>query len=430
MYHNIGIPPKETGLRGLYVTPRMFRFQMRCLKASGFRVVPLKEILSFVRGDIVHENLAAITFDDGYQDFFDNAYPVLKEHGYPSTVFLVSDLVGRENLWDHPKVHARKKLMDWETIFRLRKEGIIFGSHTRTHPFLSKLPPQHVVDEIKNSKVFLENRLQTPAEFFCYPYGDYNKELIHVVKESGYIGAFTIRRGLVHRDDNPYEIRRSLIRYSTNPLLFALRLYSNYEDRRNRGKMNILLMSISNRHWGGIESYTDVLISTLLEKGHKMVVCTLTDDAFFTLKSSGVQVNMTRIRIENSADIFAILKIVRLSIKEKVDLIIAQQGKHYWPAALAARISHVPVIFIRHQTVRLKRSTCWLINRGVEAILAVSDAVKSSLIAAGVLNNKIKIIHNCVSLNRFNPLKIDAYAVRKELGINPPDFIVGAFRQT
>jgi len=236
MYHNVGVPPRETTFRGLYVTPHMFTFQMWCLKASGFRVVPLKEILSFVKGDIVHENLASITFDDGYQDFYDNAYPVLKEYGYPSTVFLVSNLVGKENLWDHPQIHGRKKLMDWETIFRLREEGITFGSHTMTHPFLSKLSPTDMADEIKNSKALLESRLQAPVEFFCYPYGDYNNEIINVVKESGYIGAFTTKRGLVHRDDDLFEISRSLIRNSTNPLLFVLRLCSNYEDRRKRTK--------------------------------------------------------------------------------------------------------------------------------------------------------------------------------------------------
>jgi peptidoglycan/xylan/chitin deacetylase (PgdA/CDA1 family) len=234
MYHNIGIPPKEIKFPGLYVTPRMFRFQMWCLKAFAFKVVPLKELLSYVKGDIVHENLAAITFDDGYQDFYDNAYPVLKEYGYPSTVFLVSDLVGKENLWDEPKARGLKRLMDWETIFRLKEEGIVFGSHTKTHPFLSKLHPNDIVHEIKNSKDLLESRLQRPVEFFCYPYGDYSDEVINVVRESGYMGALTMKRGLVHRGDNPFEIRRSRMRYTTNPFLFTLRLCTNYEDRRSR----------------------------------------------------------------------------------------------------------------------------------------------------------------------------------------------------
>ena len=100
MYHNIGIPPKGVPLKSLYVTPRMFRFQMWYLKTAGFKVVSLQEILSFIKGNDSDERLVAITFDDGYQDFYDNAFPVLKTYKLPSTVFLVSDLVGKENIWD------------------------------------------------------------------------------------------------------------------------------------------------------------------------------------------------------------------------------------------------------------------------------------------------------------------------------------------
>jgi peptidoglycan/xylan/chitin deacetylase (PgdA/CDA1 family) len=234
MYHNIGMPPRGTTFPGLYVTPRMFRFQMWYLKAAGFRVVPLKEILSFIQGEVPDENLAAITFDDGYQDFHDNAYPVLKAYDYPSTVFLVSDLVGKENRWDSVKVCARKKLIGWKTILKLKEERVTFGSHSKTHPFLSTLSPKDVTCEIKDSKSFLEEKLQLPVDFFCYPYGDYDNGVMDVLREAGYKGALTTRRGLVHRNDNPFEIRRSLIRNTTHPFLFMLRLHTNYEDRKRR----------------------------------------------------------------------------------------------------------------------------------------------------------------------------------------------------
>jgi len=190
--------------------------------------------------------------------------------------------------------------------------------------------------------------------------------------------------------------------------------------------VNILLLGINFNNWGGIESYSDVLASILLKKGHKVVVTGMTDNGFFTLRSSGETLKIPRMKIKTSIDISAILKIIKLTVRENVNLIIAQQGKHYFPALLAAKICGVPVIFVRHQTRRLKSSTCWLINRWCHAVIAVSDAVKSSLITSGVSNGKIKVIHNCVPLNRFDPLKVDAYAMRKELGINPADVVVGA----
>ena len=174
MYHNIAIPPHRGSLRSLYVTPRMFRFQMRYLRYAGFKVVSLHEIIQFIDGDGTDEKLVALTFDDGYQDFYENAYPALKAHGYPSTVFLVADLIGKENLWDYKERGIRKRLLDWNRIVEMKNHGVIFGSHSKTHPFLSKLSDAETAHEIKGSKDAIEERLDMPVQFFCYPSRDYN----------------------------------------------------------------------------------------------------------------------------------------------------------------------------------------------------------------------------------------------------------------
>ena len=232
MYHNIGIPPKGVALKSLYVTPRMFRFQMWCLKTAGFKVVTLQEILSFINGKGSDERLVAITFDDGYQDFYDNAFPVLKAYKFPSMVFLVSDLVGKENLWDSHEVNSIKRLLHWNSILEMKDAGVTFGSHSKTHPFLSKIFGKKLEDEIKGSKILLEERLKNPVDFFCYPNGDYDKRVLETVTTAGYKGAVTTKRGLIHRNDSPFEMTRSFIRYNTHPLLFLYKLYSKYEDRR------------------------------------------------------------------------------------------------------------------------------------------------------------------------------------------------------
>ncbi len=232
MYHNIGIPPANARLRSLYVTPGMFKFQMWYLKAAGFQVVPLEEIISFTRGSISGEKLVALTFDDGYQDFYDNAYSTLRTYGYPSTVFLVSDLIGRENLWDYRELNIRKRLLDWDRITEMRDNNVTFGSHTKTHPFLSKLPTSEIEDELSGSKEALEKRLGIPVNFFCYPYGNYDERAVAKVREAGFLAAVTMNRGLIHRGDDPLEMRRSFIRFNTHPLLFMLKLHSSYEDRK------------------------------------------------------------------------------------------------------------------------------------------------------------------------------------------------------
>lgn len=232
MYHNIGVPPKDGKLRGLYVTPFMFRFQMWYLKYAGFKVIQLNDVLNFTKGGNNDRKMVALTFDDGYQDFYDNAYPVLKKYGFSATVFLVSDLIGKENLWDYKELNIKKALLGWDSIREMSANRIVFGSHTKTHPFLGKLSAKKMEDEIVGSKRALEEMLKLPMELFCYPYGNYDDKVIAIVKRAGYKGAVTTKRGSVHIGDDPFELRRAHVRLNTNPISFIYKLHSNYEDRR------------------------------------------------------------------------------------------------------------------------------------------------------------------------------------------------------
>ena len=114
MYHNIDNPPKGARIPNLYVTPGMFRFQMWYLKMAGFQVLSVQDLVASVERGETRHNMAAITFDDGYMDFYKNAYPILKQYGYPSTVFIVSELVGKDNVWDSRNENIAKPLMDWK----------------------------------------------------------------------------------------------------------------------------------------------------------------------------------------------------------------------------------------------------------------------------------------------------------------------------
>lgn len=234
MYHSIGTTPGPEKNPGLYVAPRMFRFQMWYLKMAGFRVVPLRDILAFLAGKRRDENLVALTFDDGYRNFLDNAYPVLREYDYPSTVFVISDLIGKENIWVHRSPRFREKLLGWDDIAYLSRNRVDFGSHTKTHPSLTGLPPQDLFEEIQGSKRLIEERLQSPVGFFCYPYGEYDEEVLCAVRKAGYLGAVTTKRGYVYRDDSPFEIERVPIKLTTGYLSFVKRVHIKYRRRDTR----------------------------------------------------------------------------------------------------------------------------------------------------------------------------------------------------
>ncbi len=231
MYHNIGVPPRDAGLQSLYVTPRMFRYQMWYLRTAGFRVVPLEIVADYAKAGGT-EKVVSLTFDDGFEDFFHNAYPVLREYGYPATVFIVSDRVGGENEWDTGSVGIRKRLLSWEQLSEMKDNNVSFGSHTRTHPFLSRLSDDRIREEVAGSKDAIEKQLGRTADTFCYPYGDYDSRVAEAVSDAGYRCAVTTKRGWVHPGDSPFEMRRSFIRLNTHPLLFSIRLHSSYEDRK------------------------------------------------------------------------------------------------------------------------------------------------------------------------------------------------------
>ncbi len=232
MYHNIGVPPLRAKMKGLYVLPTMFRFQLWFLKKAGFRVVTISEMLECKNSN---ERLAAITFDDGYEDFYKNAMPILEQYGYPATVFVVSNLIGRSNLWDTARYGGvSEPLMDLKQLREIKAKGIEIGSHSKTHADLSRLDPEGLKVEIEGSKTQLEEALQSPIDLFCYPFGAYTPEAIDLVRQSGYRAAISTKRGSFRAGDNLYELRRIPVRLNTHPILFAYKVLSEHEDRKGR----------------------------------------------------------------------------------------------------------------------------------------------------------------------------------------------------
>jgi peptidoglycan/xylan/chitin deacetylase (PgdA/CDA1 family) len=232
MYHNIGIPPKGARIPNLYVTPRMFRFQMAYLKTAGFRVLSIPDLLAVVEAGEPRQNVAAITFDDGFADFYDNAWPILNAHGYPSTVYVVSGLVSGHNAWDDRHEVIKKPLMSWDRLIEISGKGVQIGSHTRTHPQLTALSPDALKEELSASKREIEEQLGRPVVHFCYPYGDHNDRIREAVKNAGYRYAVTTQRGHVSRGNDPCALRRIPIKLITNPFSFLYKIHTDSEIRK------------------------------------------------------------------------------------------------------------------------------------------------------------------------------------------------------
>jgi len=202
MYHSIDIPNKNANLKSLFVKPLEFKKQMLTLKLLGYKFSTLENL---------SKKSVILTFDDGFKNFIENAYPILKKLKATAYIFIPVSFIGKYNVWDYKKLNVKIPVMNWSDLQFLVKEGFIIGSHTMTHPFLTKIPLKDAKREIEFSKKFLEDNLGIEINTFCYPYGDYNKKIVSLVKNAGYKYAFTTKKGNLNFLENPFEINRVFI---------------------------------------------------------------------------------------------------------------------------------------------------------------------------------------------------------------------------
>jgi len=163
------------------VAEPIFRRQAAWLAAQGPRVVTVDQLLRLPD----REAAVAITFDDAFANFGDVAWPILREHGLPATLYVPTAHVGHTNEWGG--VSARGiptlPLLGWDRLARLAEEGLQLGSHTCTHPHLPRLSAARVREELEQSALQLEARLGNRPGGLAYPYGSCDAPVIAAAAE-------------------------------------------------------------------------------------------------------------------------------------------------------------------------------------------------------------------------------------------------------
>jgi peptidoglycan/xylan/chitin deacetylase (PgdA/CDA1 family) len=255
----------------------LFKCEMEYL-ATNCKVLPLDEAVRGLKSGDVPERAVVVTFDDGYKDNFDNAFPILKDLCLPASIFLATDVVGSERVLWHDRIFSafretkvawlrsivdrrrklslrsidekvaaqrevtkvlftldneerlfwvdrlvrelevedlkigRKLMLNWDEIRTMQRYNISFGSHTVTHPILSRLSLERSRIEIECSRETIEKHLNTPVTTFAYPVGrreDFNEDVKRLLRESGYGCALTTMPGTNDSGVDPYELRRA-----------------------------------------------------------------------------------------------------------------------------------------------------------------------------------------------------------------------------
>lgn len=209
MYHYIresNDPEDEAGV-SLSVSPEKFDQQMAYLEANNYQTISFSQMIKGYRENskiLKDKKPIIITFDDGYSDAYNNAYPILKKHNFIGVFYIITGQIGR-----YERVTE-------EQIRELDSNGMITGGHTKSHFELDGLDSDLITSQLLDSKQMLESIVGHPIYDFCYPAGKYNDNVISILKSSGYHSAVTTKRGLSNNQSDLYQLPRIRVQNSTN----------------------------------------------------------------------------------------------------------------------------------------------------------------------------------------------------------------------
>ncbi|MEM7761830.1 MAG: polysaccharide deacetylase family protein [Cyanobacteria bacterium P01_A01_bin.40] len=217
MYHEI-IPKHSSEQPARWkLTAAAFAEQLRYLRDRGFYSVTLDDWrIAIMNQKPLPGNAVLITFDDGYQSFFDCAFPILKEYGFSATVFLITNKIGTQL--------ENYQLMGWQEIEQLQAAGIEFGSHSANHPSLTVLTYEEVVREGLRSRLIIEQKLGTKIKAFAYPYGDVNPLVRHLIGACGYIFGLDVGLERSTLEDSLLKLSRIEIEGTDNLQQFTVKI--------------------------------------------------------------------------------------------------------------------------------------------------------------------------------------------------------------
>ncbi len=207
LYHRVIPQPLHGRLSGLAVTVEQFERQLRALRRGGFTTITFSDYAAFARGErSLPKRPVILTFDDGYEDNYTFAFPLLQRYTMRAVIYLVADWSRRTNFWDHDQPQV--PLLQPAQIREMARAGIEFGSHTLTHPRLPSLARDRARKEISVSKARIEDLLGAQVLSFAYPYAVYSEQTKELVAEAGYRYAVAGDNGPSVFYEDMLEIRR------------------------------------------------------------------------------------------------------------------------------------------------------------------------------------------------------------------------------
>lgn len=223
-----------------------FRRQMDYLRATGYTVISLGELHDYITGkrESIPDPSVVITVDDGWKCTYTEIFPVMKELGFPFTVFVYPKFIGQS-------AYA----LSWKEVAQMAEDGVDIQSHSNSHPYLTKRSKTALRAELVESRQTIERKTGRPVRFLAYPYGDYNERVMQAAEAAGYEAGLTCNFGPVEKGSNPYRLKRVVLLEKTTFASF----------RKLLGSQELKLAQVSPRPGGEFDPGEPVVAARIAD---------------------------------------------------------------------------------------------------------------------------------------------------------------------
>ncbi len=222
LYHSVG----EAYPNSRWVKTDAFRAQMIDLLDRGYTPITAGDLDRIEQGAPPPPQPIVLTFDDGYRNFYLNAYPILHELGIPATMLLPTTRIADS---EAGRVHYDIDYLTWSEVKEMAENGIEMGAHSRTHPRLRDLTKEAQRDEIEGSMLDLEAHMGQRPTVFAYPGGSFDGTTRDLVESCGYQSALSVSSGV----DGRYERQRISVHVDVDLKTFRKMIEGSWWETSN-----------------------------------------------------------------------------------------------------------------------------------------------------------------------------------------------------
>jgi peptidoglycan/xylan/chitin deacetylase (PgdA/CDA1 family) len=232
MYHSISdnLFGKSHPYYQINTSAQVFAQQMRWMRANGYRTLDLTQMWTAMQAGDDLSKTVVITFDDGYRDFYSDAFDALRQCGFTATIFLATDRIK-----DFPVRIEGVDYLTWSEVRELHAGGTRFGSHTVTHPDLRSLGPDQIEYEVGCSKETIEQKLGSAVESFSYPFAfpeenkNFTQFLVDILENQGFENGVSTIIGRASKYNNHYYLPRLPVNSWDDATLLRAKLEGGYD---------------------------------------------------------------------------------------------------------------------------------------------------------------------------------------------------------